>query len=112
MGRPKLPNTRDKQFNVGLTGDEFAALHRAARVAGMRPVDYGRSLLLARRLPMRRVADATPQLDPLLLVQISRIGNNLNQIARRLHELAMPVPDELPELLSEIRSVLRMALRP
>lgn len=112
MGRPRLPITRDRQFNVGLTGDEFAALHREARLAGMRPVDYGRSLLLARCLPRRRVTEATPQLDPLLLLQISRIGKNLNQIARRLHELAVPVPEELRGLLSEIRSILRMALKP
>lgn len=111
MVRPKLPFTRDKQFNVGLTDDEFAALHRAARLAGMRPVDYGRSLLFARRVPSRRLAEATPHLDPLLLLQISRIGNNLNQIARRLHDLALPVPDELPGLLAEVRRILREALK-
>lgn len=112
MGRPKLPFTRDKQFNVGLTDDEFAALHRAARIAGMRPVDYGRAVLLSRRLPTRRVAEATPHLDPLLLLEISRIGNNLNQITRRLHELSLPMPDELPLVLAEIRGVLRTALKP
>jgi hypothetical protein len=111
MGRPKLPFTRDKQFNVGLTDDEFATLHRAARLAGMRPVDYARSLLLAKRLPTRRVAEATPHLDPLLLLEISRIGNNLNQIARRLNELALPIPDELPGLLAEVRRILREAQR-
>src|SRR5436305_11611477 len=106
MGRTKLPITRDRQFNVGLTTAELAELQRAARQAGMRPVDYGRAKLLSRPGRIARTEYSVRQLDPLLLVQLSRIGNNLNQIARRLNELALPTPDALEPLLGEIRSIL------
>lgn len=111
MARPRLPITRDAQFNVSLTADELAALHHAARIARLRPVEYGRAMLLKRRFSARRVAQATPHLDPLLVLELSRLGNNLNQIARQLHALTLPVPEELPPLLAEIRMVLKAALK-
>lgn len=112
MGRPKLENTRDRQFNVGLTAFELETVQRAARLAGMRPVDYGRAKLLSKPGRITRTAYAVRQLDPLLLVQLSRIGNNLNQIARRLNDLALPEPEDLAPLLAEIRSLLREAGAP
>jgi hypothetical protein len=107
MGRPKLEITRDRQFNVGLTILEFEAVQLAARLAGMRPVDYGRGKLLSKSGRIARTEEAVRQLDPLLLVQLSRLGNNLNQIARRLNDLALPVPEDLSPLLAEIRDILR-----
>ena len=112
MGRPKLLITRDRQFNVGFTAAELAEVQRAARVAGMRPVDYGRAKLLSRSGRIARTEYSVRQLDPLLLVQLSRIGNNLNQIARRLHELSLPAPQELEPLLAEIRSILASVQAP
>jgi hypothetical protein len=112
MGRPKLHITRDRQFNVGLTATELAEVQRAARLAGMRPVDYGRAKLLSKPGRIARAEYAVRQLDPLLLVALSRIGNNLNQIARRLNELALPVPEDLDPLLAEIRSILASVQAP
>jgi hypothetical protein len=112
MGRPKLLITRDRQFNVGLTAAELAEVQRAARLAGMRPVDYGRAKLLSRSGRIPRTEYSVRQLDPLLLVQLSRIGNNLNQIARRLNELSLPAPQELEPLLAEIRSILASVQAP
>jgi hypothetical protein len=112
MGRPKLHITRDRQFNVGLTATEFTEVQRAARLAGMRPVDYGRAKLLSKPGRIARAVYAVPQLDPLLLVQLSRIGNNLNQIARRLNELSLPAEGELEPLLAEIRGILASVQAP
>jgi hypothetical protein len=112
MGRPKLHITRDRQFNVGLTATELAEVQRAARLASMRPVDYGRAKLLSRPGRIARTEYAVRQLDPLLLVALSRIGNNLNQIARRLNELALPVPENIDPLLAEIRSILTSVQAP
>jgi hypothetical protein len=44
-----------------------------------------------------------------LLVQLSRVGNNLNQIARGLHQFAVPTPELLSPVLSELRDLLRQA---
>ena len=107
MARPKLHISRDRQFNVGLTATEFADLQRAARLAGMRPVDYGRAMLFAKNRALLGTAVAVPQLDPLLFVHLARIGNNLNQIARQLHAFSVPAPDDLSPALAELRALLR-----
>ena len=87
-------------------------LARASR-AGMRPVDYGRARLLgmADRGNSARGAPA-PYLDPLLLATLSRLGNNLNQIARRLNTLDLPAPPSLEPLLQLIRSLITKAGSP
>lgn len=112
MGRPKLDIPRNRQFNVALTAREFADVERAARVTGMRPVDYGRAKLLSKPPRLTRGAYTVQPVDPALLVHLSRLGNNLNQIARGLHELSLPEMEELRALLSEIRAVLRAARLP
>jgi hypothetical protein len=72
----------------------------------MRSVDYGRAqLFLPRRISAAQTASAH-QLDPLFHVQLSRLGNNLNQIARKLNTLALPPPPTLEPLLQEIRALL------
>ncbi len=112
MVRPKLEITRDRQFNIGLTAREFESLHRAAQAAGMRPVDYGRAKLLSKTRRTSRTACVVHQPEPVVLVQLSRIGNNLNQIARSLNELSVDVPEDLAPLLTELRGILRMAAGP
>ncbi|MCP3439802.1 plasmid mobilization relaxosome protein MobC [Bradyrhizobium sp. CCGUVB14] len=110
MARPKLDITRNRQFNVGLTDAEFAKLLQAARVAGMRPVDYVRAKIFAKALPAR-TALAVRQLDPLLLTHLARIGNNLNQVARQIHQLDLESPADLAPALAELRAILREALK-
>jgi hypothetical protein len=107
MTQAKETERRDRQFNVGLTAREYALLHKRAAALGMRPVDYGR----ARLFSVRTVGDMperyTPHLDPLFIARLSRLGNNLNQIARKLHALDVPAPDSLEPLLLEIRDLIR-----
>lgn len=112
MARPRLKNPRDQQLNIGLTASELADVQRCARLAGMRPVDYGRARILGKPDRPMRMSHTLQALDPVLLVHLSRLGNNLNQIARRLNELSLPSPEELASLLSEIRAALRRALTP
>jgi hypothetical protein len=111
MVRPKLKITRNKQFNVGLTVSEHEALHQRAREAGMRPVDYGRARLFSEHFWTLQSAPKAHHLDPLFLVQLSRIGNNLNQIARRLNLRPEPAPPSLEPVLAELRALLRRVAR-
>lgn len=106
MGRPLIKIKRERQLNVALTlAEHELVLARAAR-AGMRPVDYGRARLLgAANRPLGSGAPA-PHLDPLLLATLSRLGNNLNQIARRLNTLDLPAPASLEPLLQLVRSLI------
>lgn len=112
MARPKLPITRDRQFNVSLTAAEFDAMQRAARMAGLRPVDFARAKILSKTRRSARTTHDVRQFEPVVLVALSRIGNNLNQIARSLNELSLDVPDDLAPLLAELRGILRMAAAP
>jgi hypothetical protein len=61
--------------------------------------------------PRRRVTHESSQshLAPLFLAHLSRIGNNLNQIARRLHQLDLAAPAALEAVLEEIRALIRKA---
>jgi hypothetical protein len=106
MGRPPLEIKRDRQFNVGLTKREHELLQRRAARAGMRPVDYGRARLLGEWRVTAQEASGGAHLDPLLLNALIRLGNNLNQIARRLNTLGQPAPATLSALLEEIRRLI------
>ncbi len=51
-----------------------------------------------------------------LMVQILRIGNNLNQLTRRVHQVAIgvgvgPSSEEVLEMLGQVREVVEEAVR-
>jgi hypothetical protein len=105
MARPTKHEKRDQQFNLKLTRREFDFVcARAARLA-LRPVDYARAQLLAEWRVRTHAQHG--HLDPLFLLQLSRLGNNLNQIARRLHATRTAAPQALGALLEEIRELIR-----
>jgi hypothetical protein len=107
MGRPTKKERRDQQVNIKLTLREIDFVRARAGAAGMRPVDFGRAQLLADR-PLPRAASSTaPHLDTLFLLQLSRIGNNLNQIARKFNQTGFCPPVALENLLSDIRDLIR-----
>jgi hypothetical protein len=107
MGRPKQNNPRNRQLNIGLTDSERDRLMRRSAAAGMRPVDYARARLFAGRALPEAVTASGTHLDPLLLHHLSRIGSNLNQIARQLNALRLPIPLDLEPVLRELRAILR-----
>ena len=46
MGRPRKSEPRDQQLNLSLTASELESIKRRAQAVGMRPVHFGRALLL------------------------------------------------------------------
>ena len=84
MGRPKVSNLRDMQLKLNLTAAEYECVVRRARAVGMRPTHFSRALVLTK--------DAAPAFDPhkpsnverLGYLALSRLGNNLNQMVRRI----------------------------
>jgi Mobilization protein NikA len=107
MGRPTKREKRDQQFNIKLTLREIASVRTRASAAGMPPVNYGRARLLADRSPERAASNAAAHLDTLFLVQLSRIGNNLNQIARKFNQTGVQPPATLEATLRDIRELIR-----
>ena len=111
MGRPNKTEPRCRQLNIGLTEREYEALCRRAEAVGMRPVYFGRALLLNGNSPIAVQAQPPVSTSQRLIFQaLSRLGNNLNQLVRHLHQTGEPVPSDLEPLLRDIRQILARRL--
>jgi hypothetical protein len=110
MPRPKISEPRNRQFNLSLTGSELEDIRRRAFAVGMRPVHFGRALLLDRNrtVPQSHAADNVVRL---IHSQLVRLGNNLNQMMRHLHRTGEPVPTDLAPLLADIRKIVARVTR-
>ncbi|WP_264884032.1 MobC family plasmid mobilization relaxosome protein [Enterobacter roggenkampii] len=73
---------RTKEIKIRLTESEHERL--LARCDRAHLAEWLRSLGLGEHVLRRR---CVPDVDPALLRQVTGIGNNLNQIARKLHGL-------------------------
>jgi hypothetical protein len=84
-----------------------------AEAVGMRPVHFGRAILLdeVRSVPKQPSASGG-NLERLIYDQLSRLGNNLNQMVRHLHRTGDPVPADLEPLLADIRQIISRGRRP
>ncbi|MDX1749068.1 MAG: MobC family plasmid mobilization relaxosome protein [Methylophaga sp.] len=103
--------TKDKQLKIRLTEDEFAKLKKAADADGVTMANFARRQLaldVVNRSPTGSMAyrKFTP-VDPDLLRQISRLGNNLNQIARRVNQDDFDTSLELLQALLTIERRLK-----
>lgn len=106
MGRPIKSEPRSKQLNLSLTASELDSIQQRAQAIGMRPVHFGRALLLdpSRKLTVRSEADNN--IGRLIYGQLVRLGNNLNQMVRHLHRTGDPLPADLEPLLGDIRQTI------
>jgi hypothetical protein len=109
MARPSKTEKRDQQLNIKLTPREIASIRTRASAACLRPVDFGRAQLLADSSTHHSSSASSSHLDTLLLLQLSRLGNNLNQIARKLNRTGLHPPAALDALLADIRDLIRKA---
>ena len=106
MARPKKSEPRDQQFNLSLTRAELEGIKRRAEALGMRPVHFGRAVLLnleSGPAPASRAEDNNLRL---VYAQLIRLGNNLNQMVRHLHRTGDPLPPDVEPLLHEIRQIV------
>ncbi len=109
MGRPTKTEPRNHQLNLSLTASELESLKRRAEAVGMRPVHFGRAILLD---PRKAAAKASPERNGprLVYTQLVRLGNNLNQLVRHLHRTGDPLPADLEPLLKDIRRIIARGL--
>lgn len=106
MGRPRKSEPRSQQFNVSLTESELASITRRAQAVGMRPVHFGRALLLDQNRKLATKHEESNNLIRLTYGQLVRLGNNLNQMVRHLHQTGDPLPADLEPLLRDIRQII------
>jgi hypothetical protein len=109
MGRPRKSEPRDRQLNLSLTESELASIAARASAVGMRPVHFGRALLLDPHRKLSAKGEASNNLTHLTYGQLVRLGNNLNQMVRHLHQTGDPVPADLEPLLTDIRQIIARA---
>ncbi len=113
MGRPQKSEPRTRQLNLSLTEAELESISRRAQAVGMRPVHFGRAILLDEARAVRRQPSAGgSNLERLIYDQLSRLGNNMNQLVRHLNRTGDPMPTDLEPLLADIRQIIARGRQP
>lgn len=106
MARPKLSEPRSQQLNISLTARELESIKKRAAALGMRPAHFGRSTLLGRNVEPAAKSSTDDNIQRLIYAQLARLGNNLNQMVRHLHQTGDPLPTDLEPLLKDIRQII------
>lgn len=106
MGRPAKSEPRYQQLNLSLTEAELESVRRRAEAVGMRPVHFGRAVLLDAERKATRDSAPGSNIGRLIYGQLVRLGNNLNQMVRHLHRTGDPLPPDLEPLLADIRQLI------
>src|SRR5262249_5933532 len=111
MGRPNKAEPRCEQLNLSFTTSELESIKRRAQTLGMRPVHFGRAVLLDQDRTVTVEREPENNLELLIYSQLARLGNNLNQLMRHLHRTGEPLPADLEPLLKDIRHILERRVR-
>jgi Bacterial mobilisation protein (MobC) len=106
MGRPTTSEPRNRQLNFSLTESELESIRQRAASVGMRPVHFGRRLLLEQTGTGTTARQPESNVGQLIHAQLVRLGNNLNQMVRHLHQTGEPLPADLEPLLRDIRQII------
>lgn len=104
-GRPKkAPQfSRTEQLSIRFSPDEYRRMSSKAAAADMTITEYCRSAALNKRMTSSAVA--TP--DFATRQSLQRIGNNLNQIAKRLNaQPSSSAPVELEGALRNLQTIM------
>jgi hypothetical protein len=112
MARPKKSEPRDKRLNLSLTANELEHIKRRAGALGMRPVHFGRTMLLSRNSEPAVKSGTNDNVQRLVYAQLVRLGNNLNQMVRHLYQTGEPLPSDLEPLLKDIRQIIERRVQP
>ncbi len=104
MPRPRKPepDARRERLNLRLTAAEQTRVRDAARGAGASPSDFARRAVLAAAGAALPPRPAGALLDPAAVAALSRVGANLNQLARRANAGDLLQAGELPDNLAAL----------
>ena len=96
MARPKKNFDEIKllQINLRVTLSEQVQLEEAAKTHGLSLVQYIRVRALKKQLPKFKMSVS----DQELVIELSHIGNNINQITKKINQ-GNPNIDDLEDLL-------------
>ena len=105
-GRPRkdTDSLRDQWLRARVRKDELHRIEQLARDAQKSPSEYVREAALSAKIVVRRYR----RVEPILLHELSRIGNNLNQIARICNTTGSDRrAQHIDDFLAELRPVLK-----
>lgn len=103
MARPKksIDQLRLLQINIRVTLEEQVLLEEASKSYGLSVIEYIRIRSLKKQLPKYNL----PSVNRDLIIELSRIGNNLNQLTRKANQNEM-LSNELIQVLYHLKKKL------
>ena len=104
MGRPKkeLASLKIIQVNIRMTTDDYLKVSVNAETVGLSITEYIRRKITKKSLPKKKVSP----LDRKLFVELSRMGNNLNQLAK-VSNAGIRDPFNINKQLAEVKVLLQ-----
>ena len=110
MARPKsdIKNLKVFQINVRLTCKDLLFIENQSKNYGLSVVEYVRKRALNKQLPKHALSPINRE----LLIELSRIGNNVNQLAKKSNQNFLDKYvfnrdlRELKEILNQIKTEL------
>lgn len=117
MSEEKDQKKRTKWLHVKCTPDELAPWKSRAAAAGLTLSDLVRSLLSPSSAPVGRPKRASRKEDPALILAVTRIGINLNQLARWANKSRIGIDQvqmlaALSSIESDVRELLKTRAKP
>ena len=84
MSRPKksIDQLKIIQINIRVTLEEQIHLEQSAKIYGLTLVGYIRRRILNQQLPKHTM----PGVNRELLIELSRVGNNINQLTKKANQ--------------------------
>ena len=111
MARPK--NEAEQKFEklimLRLTDTQYEIVCEYARMMGLPPAVYARQVITEGRHPITCNIVRDDETIDKLTAQLSRIGNNLNQITRFFHQGGSSTPGIEAELRGAVRQIYDMS---
>lgn len=107
---PKVSGSETRQrphvVSFRMKADEYQTLKERAEAASVSAGDYVRAAYLKAE-PLRAARRVTPDREAvlLLLAAVNRLGNNVNQIALRLHRDRTVYAEEIPRMTQALETM-------
>lgn len=110
MARPKTPKDARKArvISFRVTDSEFARLAQRAAATNMRLNDFVRKIALLKSDTLK--VKTYMRYDPMLINQLNRMGNNLNQLVKREH-ITGKRSSKIEALCEQIEAVIDEAIQ-
>jgi hypothetical protein len=109
MARPKKQEheKRTERQNLRFTVAEMVYIQQQAEAAGISPAEYVRRRALGYTVPS---GPSSRRTDPALLSELNRVGVNVNQLTRAVHQ-GRDFVQYWEEIGRELRNVLERLVR-